>query len=108
MAIKMRYKTEVMTFAIRQPDLFPPAQPDLLANAEPDLQTPERMMAMVRPKLAALLAEARAAERMPWTAQVAEVNALLFHNMANWLPAEEKESLRAAFRAELARLKSAG
>ena len=96
-----------MTSAIRQPDLFAPAQPDLLADATPDPQSPERMVAFVRPKLAALLAEARGASHMPWTAQVAEVNAIIFHNMANWLPPEERDALRAAFREEFTRLKAA-
>ncbi len=66
------------------------------------------MVAFVRPKLAALLAEARGASRMPWTAQVAEVNAIIFHNMANWLPPEERDALRSAFREEFARLKAVG
>ena len=97
-----------MNSAIRQPDLFAPAQPDLLADAAPDPQSPERMIAFVRPKLAALLSEARGAARMPWAAQAAEVNAIVFHNMANWLPLEERDALRAAFREEFARLKAAG
>ena len=97
-----------MNSAIRQPDLFAPAQPDLLADAAPDPQSPERMVAFVRPKLEALLAEARGAVRMPWPAQAAEVNAIVFHNMANWLPPEERDALRAAFLEEFARLKAAG
>lgn len=93
-----------MSGPTRQPDLFGTPQPDLFDGAAPPAQTAERMQGLVRPRLAALLAEARAAERMPWTPQAAEVNALLFHNMANWLPEAERDSLRAAFRAELARL----
>ncbi|HUC18867.1 MAG TPA: hypothetical protein VMA37_14395 [Acetobacteraceae bacterium] len=33
------------------------------------------------------------------------MNALLFYNMANWLPEEERASLRAAFSHELERLR---
>ena len=43
----------------------------------------------------------------PWPPQRAEVNAILFHQMAGWLPEDEREELRAAFRAELARLAEA-
>ena len=93
-----------MSSAIRQADLFGTPQPDLFAAHDPAPQTPERMQALVRPRLAALLAEARAADRMPWDAQKTEVHAILFHNMANWLPPEEREALRAAFRVELTRL----
>ena len=92
--------SKALAFALRPPDLFPNIQSDLFSNAETDLKTPERMMAKVSPKLAALLDEACGAARMPWSAPVAEVNALLFHNKANWLPAEERECLRAAFCAE--------
>jgi len=100
--------SKALAFALRPPDLFPNVQSELFSNAETDLKTPERMVAKVSPKLAALLDEACGAARMPWSAPVAEVNALLFHNKANWLPAEERECLRAAFCAESARLKSAG
>ena len=93
-----------MSGPTRQPDLFGTPQPDLFDALPEPAQTPERMQALVRPRLQALLAEARRADSMPWPPQAAEVNALLFHNMANWLPEAERDSLRAAFRAELARL----
>jgi uncharacterized protein (DUF2267 family) len=65
------------------------------------------MPGIVRPRLAALLAEVRAAARMPWNSQEERVNATLFHNMANWLPPEERNTLRAEFLMELARLRAA-
>jgi hypothetical protein len=95
-----------MTRPTRQDDLFAAPQANLFDGVPDDPQSPERMQAMVRPRLDRLLAEARAAVRMPWSAQVAEVNAMLFHNMAAWLPEPEREPLRAAFRVELARLKT--
>lgn len=62
----------------------------------------------IRKRLHAMLTTARAAARMPWDARRARVNALLFHNMANWLPEHERDSLRAAFTRELERLRAAG
>lgn len=96
-----------MTTANRQPDLFAPRQADLLGAHDPYPQTPEAASLRVRPRLHALLAEARAATRMPWSAKDARVNAIVFHNSANWLPAAERDALRAAFRAELDRLAAA-
>jgi hypothetical protein len=66
---------------------------------------PASMERMTRPRLAALLEEARQAETLPWNEQRTPVNALLFHNMSNWLPAPQRNRLRAAFVAELARLR---
>jgi hypothetical protein len=94
-----------MSLTTRQPDLLGAPQPDLFAQqAPPAAPSPERMATLVRPRLAALLTEARAAVSLPWDAQKTSVNALLFHNMANWLPEAEREAQRAAFRAELSRL----
>lgn len=79
-------------------------QTDLFGDHDPAPQNPERMQSLVRPRLAALLAEARAAQRIPWDAQATLVNRTLFHQMANWLPEPERDRLRADFLAELARL----
>ena len=84
----------------RQPDLFPTTA----AIDAPAALDPETMRARVRPRLAALLAEARAAAENPWTAERTRVHAHLFHNMANWLPAAERDAVRAAFVVELIRL----
>lgn len=84
----------------RQPDLFPTTA----AIDAPAALDPETMRARVRPRLAALLAEARAAEENPWTAERTRVHAHIFHNMANWLPAAERDAVRAAFVVELIRL----
>ncbi len=95
-----------MSSTSRQPDLFGNPQGDLFDGLAPPGHTPERMAPIVRPRLAALLAEARAATRMPWDAQNTEVNAIIFHQMANWLPPEERDEMRAAFLAELDRLRA--
>jgi hypothetical protein len=82
-------------------------QPNLFDGEESLSLDPERMAALARRRISALLDEARAAASMPWDAQRAEVNALVFHNMANWLPAPERDVLRAAFRDEMGRLRAA-
>jgi hypothetical protein len=60
----------------------------------------------IRQRLHGLLNTARAAARMPWEPRDAEVNEILFRQMANWLPPAEASDLHAAFAAELARLRA--
>lgn len=91
----------------RQPDLFGSPQGNLFADDDPAPRAPAQMEATVRPRLAAMLAELRAAQRMPWDAQQERVNRTLFPQMTNWLPEAEREHLRAAFGAELRRLGAA-
>jgi hypothetical protein len=64
---------------------------------------PDRM----RELLHGLLAEARAAERMPWPPVNAELYRMLFPQIASCLPEEEGARLRREFEAELARLEAA-
>jgi hypothetical protein len=79
-------------------------QPNLFDGEEFQAPDPERLAALALQRMTTLLDEIRAADSMPWDAQRAEVNALVFHNMANWLPAPERNALRAAFRTEMERL----
>ncbi len=60
-----------------------------------------------RKRLGELLAEARAAERMPWLPQKEGLYETIFPQMCEWLPEEEREPMRAAFRTELERLRRA-
>jgi hypothetical protein len=89
-----------------QPDLF-------LSDPEPELfeNRPERKYAAdpdkVRAELHRLLAEARAAQSMPWDARTLRLHQTVFPQMTNWLPDEEAAQLRFAFAAELERLKAA-
>jgi hypothetical protein len=78
-------------------------QLDLLAGVSAG-RPPSVDQAEIRRRLHRLLDTARASTEMPWSAQEARANALVFHQMANWLPDEERESLRRAFRHELDRL----
>jgi len=61
----------------------------------------------VRARLQRILAEARAAEVMPWEPARLSLYRTIFPEMANWLPNEEADVLRAEFEAELGRLDSA-
>ena len=62
---------------------------------------PER----VRTRLQELLAEARAAETLPWSEDETRLYCTVFPQMSLWLPDEEASQLCADFEAELARLR---
>ena len=81
-------------------DLFS-GQADLLP-AEPASYAPDPEV--VRRKLLRLLAEARAADSMPWDRKTMRYWQTVFPQMANWLPNEEADQLRLEFRSEMARL----
>ena len=80
-----------------QADLFgaPPAQ-----SYDPD---PDK----VRSELWSILAEARAANVLPWPPARAKLYRTIFPQMTNWLPEEEARQLRFEFESELARLEAA-
>jgi hypothetical protein len=61
----------------------------------------------MRAKLHTMLAEARAAQTMPWSPVIANLNRQLFPQMTFWLPEEEGSQLRFEFEAEMARLDAA-
>jgi len=61
----------------------------------------------MRAQCYALLAEARAAETMPWPPLRARLHRLLFPQMTFWLPEEEGAQLRFDFETEMARLDAA-
>jgi hypothetical protein len=81
-----------------QADLFGEDAPTPVYRADPD---------EVRQELYKLLAEARAAQSMPWDAKRAVLYRTIFPQMTNWLPPEEGAQLRFEFEAELARLAAA-
>jgi hypothetical protein len=81
-----------------QADLFVEDTPTPVYRADPDT---------VRRELYKLLAEARAAQTMPWDKNRAMVYRTIFPQMTNWLPEEEGAQLRFEFETELARLEAA-
>jgi len=90
----------------RQPDLFiTEEQLDLIEDrpehayrADPD---------KVRARLHTILAEARAAQTLPWQSSTVSLYRTIFPQMTNWLPDDEAAQLRFEFEAELERLKAA-
>jgi hypothetical protein len=61
----------------------------------------------VRARLHKILAEARAAQTLPWAPGRVSLYRTIFPQMTNWLPEEEGAQLRFDFETELARLEAA-
>jgi len=80
-----------------QPDLFG-AEPVPTYRPDPD---------KVRRRLEKILAEARAAQKLPWEPTTVSLYRTIFPQMTNWLPEEEGAQLRFEFETELARLEAA-
>jgi hypothetical protein len=90
----------------RQRDLFGNDEPDDLFEDQPTpvyRADPDQ----VRADLYKILAEARAAQKMPWDSARASLYRTIFPQMTNWLPNEEGAQLRFEFETELARLQAA-
>lgn len=89
-------------------------QPD---DSEPEMQTdlfgadpvpayrpdPDK----VRSRLHKILAEVRAANKLPWEPTTVSLYRTIFPQMTNWLPEDEGAQLRFQFEEELARLEAA-
>ena len=93
-------------------DLFGNGQHSLFGDSEHLIPHPEQTSAdpdpeRVRMKLQALLETARNADRMPWDDRKAGMWQIVFPQMANWLPDDERDQLRLAFAQEMDRLKLA-
>jgi hypothetical protein len=90
----------------RQPDLFAPeSQPDLFGADAPPAYRPDTDK--VRSRLHRILAEARAAETLPWEPARLSLYRTIFPQMTLWLPDEEAAQLRFEFESELTRLQAA-
>jgi hypothetical protein len=85
-----------------QQSLFGDAPNLMAAPVRSDRPDPDK----VRARMNTILAKARAAETMPWNERDARMWQTIFPNMANWLPLDEAERLRAEFRAQMDRLKA--
>ncbi len=94
--------------------MAPPRQGDLFAaSAQPNQIAAEAIPAYrpdldkVRAKLHKILAEARAAKKLPWEPDKVSIYRTIFPHMAGWLPEEEAKQLRFEFDTEMARLEAA-
>ncbi len=93
-----------------------PTQQDLFgSDPEPELFKPDEAPPAYRPdlddvraRLNRILAEARAAEKLPWDADRTMLYRTIFPYMAGWLPEEEGAQLRFEFNTEMTRLGAAG
>jgi hypothetical protein len=92
---------------VPQQDLFEAdPQAELFdADAAPPAYRPDPDK--VRERLHKILAEARAAEKLPWDHDKLLVYRTIFPQMTGWLPEEEAAQLRFEFETEMARLKAA-
>jgi hypothetical protein len=87
-------------------DLFEEeAQPDLFGAAPAPIYKPDPDK--VRSRLHRILAEARAAERLPWEPTTVSLYRTIFPQMTHCLPDDEGAQLRFDFETELARLEAA-
>lgn len=89
------------------PDFFETeAQHDLFgAEAAPPAYRPDPDK--VRSRLHKILAEARAAQKLPWEPTTVSLYRTIFPQMTNWLPEDEGAQLRFQFEEELTRLEAA-
>ena len=89
-----------------KPDLFPPeSQPDLFGTEPAPAYRPNPDK--VRARLYRILAEARAAQTLPWDSTRVSLYRTIFPQMTLWLPEDEGVQLRLEFEAELTRLQAA-
>jgi hypothetical protein len=81
-----------------QADMSGADAPPVVYRADPD---------KVRLRLERILAEARAADTMPWDSPQRNLYKTIFPQMTNWLPDEEAEQYRFQFEQEWERLMAA-
>lgn len=89
-----------------QPDLFSTeGQPDLFGPEAVPVYRPDPDK--VRARLHRILAQARAADTVPWEPTRVSLYRTIFPQMSQFLPDEEGAQLRFEFETELARLEAA-
>ena len=91
-------RSQLDLFGTDAPELFDENAPPLVYRADPD---------RIRGRIANMIAEARAAERMPWSAEELGNRAYLLKQMSRFLPEEEAAQLIFEFEQEVERLKAA-
>ena len=81
------------------------AQPDLFGGGAAPVYRPD--LDKVRARLQKILAEARAAQAMPWEPTQLSLYRTIFPQMADYLPDDEGAQLRFSFEEELKRFEAA-
>lgn len=81
-----------------QSELFSEDSPTPEYRADPDA---------VRADLYKILAEVRAAQKLPWEPKTVLLYRTIFPQMTNWLPDDEGAQLRFEFETEIKRLEAA-
>lgn len=90
-----------------QPDLFGPEPQGDLFGSDPAPAAYRPDPDRVRRRLARILGEARAAEKMPWEPTQLSLYRIIVPQMSLWLPDEEAAQWRLDFERELSRLQQA-
>lgn len=85
-----------------QANLFADDQADMFGTEPAPTYRPNKDK--VRARLQKLLAEARAAQALPWDRSTLSLYRTIFPQMSHFLPEDEGAQLRLAFEAELSRL----
>ena len=104
--IRFAAKLDELMAGARTPHLFETAaQADLFgAQAAPAYRPdPDK----VRSRLRKILAEARAAQKLPWEPTTVSLYRTIFPQMSLWLPEDEAVQFRLEFEAEMTRLEAA-
>ncbi len=91
-------RSQLDLFGSDQPELFDENAAPLVWRADPD---------RIRQRLANFIAEARAAQYMPWNAEEPRNREYLLRQMGRFLPEDEAAQLAFAFEQEVERLKAA-
>ncbi len=91
-------RSQLDLFGADQPELFPAEATPIVWRADPD---------RIRRRIAGMLAEARAAERLPWSEDELGNRLYLLKRMGSFLPEEEAAQLAFEFEREVERLKAA-
>lgn len=94
----MASRNQLDLFGGNEPDLFDEDAPTVYYHGDPD---------RVRARLHRLIAEARAADTLPWDEDSVRLYRKIVPQMVLWLPEEEAAQLCFDFEAEMRRLKAA-
>ncbi|MHB8528194.1 MAG: hypothetical protein ACYC8V_01620 [Caulobacteraceae bacterium] len=73
------------------------AQLDLFPQAAPAAPSTVPTVESVRARIDGVMGALRSSDARPWSAKEAAMWKLVVPRMANWLPAEEREAVRAEF-----------